>query len=86
MLADTYNWHKVGDAGVKTPEQKSAYVDELYAAALKDDDFRCHLNKQLCALPPVAAAGQGGARARRTTLRTTRSKRKISRGRTKHNR
>jgi hypothetical protein len=87
LLADTYNWHKVGDAGVKTPEQKSAYVDELYAAALKDADFRCHLNKQLCALPaPVAAAaaGQGGARARRTTLRTTRSKRKISRGRTKH--
>lgn len=84
LLADTYNWHKVGDAGVKTPEQKSAYVDELYAAALKDDDFRCHLNKQLCALPAAAAAGQGGARARRTTLRTTRSKRKISKGRTKH--
>jgi len=64
---------------------------EYFQATLKDKEFRCVLNKQLlCVLPAppaaAAAAGQGGARARRTTLRRTRSKRKSSRGRTKHNR
>ena len=80
LLADTYNWYQVGENVVQTPEQKREKVDTLYGAALKHKDFKCVLNKQLCVLP----AGQGGARARRTTLRTTRSKRKISRGRTKH--
>ena len=80
LLADTYNWYQVGENVVQTPEQKREKVDTLYGAALKHKDFKCVLNKQLCVLP----AGQGGARARRTTLRKTRSKRKISRGRTKN--
>ena len=85
LLADTYNWYQVGEDVVQTPEQKRDKVDALYGAALKHKDFKCVLNKQLCLLPAAAsAAGQGGARVRRTTLRTTRSKRKISRGRTKH--
>ena len=89
LLADTYNWYQVGEDVVQTPEQKRVKVDALYGAALKHSDFKCVLNKQLCLLPaaaagPASAAGQGGARVRRTTLRTTRSKRKISRGRTKH--
>jgi hypothetical protein len=82
LLADTYNWYQVDQDVAQTPQQKLEKVNALYAAALKDKDFKCVLNKQLCVLPP--AAGQGGSRARRTTLRTTRSKRKISRGRTKH--
>jgi hypothetical protein len=80
LLADTYNWYQVDQDVAQTPQQKLEKVNALYTAALKDKDFKCVLNKQLCMLP----AGQGGARARRTTLRTTRSKRKISRGRTKH--
>jgi hypothetical protein len=80
LLADTYNWYQVDQDVAQTPQQKLEKVNALYAAALKDKDFKCVLNKQLCVLP----AGQGGSRARRTTLRTTRSKRKISRGRTKH--
>ena len=86
LLADTYNWYQVGEDVVQTPEQKREKVDALYGAALKHKDFKCVLNKQLCLLPAAtaAAAAQGGARARRTTLRRTRSKRKISRGRTKH--
>lgn len=82
LLADTYNWYQVDQDVAQTPQQKLEKVNALYTAALKDKDFKCVLNKQLCVLPP--AAGQGGARARSTTLRKTRSKRKISRGRTKH--
>ena len=85
LLADTYNWYQVGEDVVQTPEQKRDKVDALYGAALKHKDFKCVLNKQLCLLPAAASApGQGGARVRRTTLRRTRSKRKISRSRTKH--
>jgi hypothetical protein len=80
LLADTYNWYQVDQDVAQTPQQKLEKVNALYTAALKDKDFKCVLNKQLCVLP----AGQGGARARRTTLRKTRSKRKISRGRTKN--
>ena len=77
LLADTYNWYQVGEDVVQTPEQKREKVDALYGAALKHKDFKCVLNKQLCVLP-AAAAGQGGARSK------TRSKRKISRARTKY--
>jgi hypothetical protein len=89
-LADTYKWYEVpgdfdiekgyADPGalfVQTPEQGLQTVNALYAAALKHSDFKCVLNKQLCVLP-AAAAGQGGARSK------TRSKRKISRARTKY--
>jgi len=61
--------------------EKVNKMRDYFQATLKDKEFRCVLNKQLlCVLP---AAAEGG-RYRRTTLRTTRSKRKSSRGRTKY--
>ena len=99
LLAETYSWYEVPAEFelrqpvnfLQTPIEKVRKMRDYFQATLKDKEFRCVLNKQfLCVLPEAgeaaAAAGQGGARARRTTLRTTRSKRKISRGRTKHNR
>ena len=99
LLAETYSWYEVPAEFelrqpvnfLQQPVEKVNKMREYFQATLKDKEFRCVLNKQLlCVLPAppaaAAAAGQGGARARRTTLRRTRSKRKSSRGRTKHNR
>lgn len=97
LLAETYNWYEVSPEFdltksvnfLQSPVDKVRKVKDYFQATLKDKEFRCVLNKQLlCVLPAApadpAAPAQGGARARRTTLRTTRSKRKISRGRTKY--
>jgi hypothetical protein len=46
LLADSYNWYQVDEDVVQTPEQKLEKVNALYAAALKDKDFKCVLNKQ----------------------------------------
>ena len=96
LLAETYSWYEVPAEFelrqpvnfLQTSVEKVNKMRDYFQATLKDKEFRCVLNKQLlCVLPAppaAAAAGQGGARVRRTTLRRTRSKRKSSRGRTKH--
>ena len=90
LLAETYTWYEVPvDFDVTKPVNflqravnKVQKVKDYFQTTLKDKEFRCVLNKQLLCVLPVAAAE--GGRYRRTTLRTTRSKRKTSRGRTKH--
>ena len=89
LLAETYYWYEVPAEFelrqpvnfLQTSVEKVNKMRDYFQATLKDKEFRCVLNKQLlCVLP---AAAEGG-RYRRTTLRTTRSKRKSSRGRTKY--
>ena len=94
LLAETYYWYEVPAEFelrqpvnfLQTPVEKVNKMRDYFQATLKDKEFRCVLNKQLLCVLPVAgaAAAAEGGRFRRTTLRTTRSKRKSSRGRTKH--